>query len=121
MEQRSETDFRVIDFHADPGSAGAGGVSTLPYDGMFTWKGILHTHPTNNAFSGLGVYGYKGRYHNLYIDSDAQQAVQHEVNNYLATPDGSLQKLDYERWNRDVKSNGGSEERIYANDYVDSL
>lgn len=82
---------------------------------------LLHTHPGNVSFSGLGVYGHRGGYRNLYPSSDAQQSVLHKVNSYLATPDGLLRKLNYERWNDDVQSSANFDVEVYANDYVEPL
>lgn len=121
MEQRTGSDFRVIDFHSDGSATGTNGVSTLAYDGMFTWKGIMHTHSGNRSFSGLGVYGQQGRYYGLYTSSDAQQAVSHGVNNYLSTADGKTFKLDFERMSRDVTQNSNNSIKIFADSYVEEL
>lgn len=116
LEERSPADFRVLDFHFDSGQDAANAVTTLPYDGGFRWKAILHTHPDISGFSGLGVYGQNGKYYGLYTSSDAQQAVDRQRNVYVARPDMSILKLDYESWNAAVV-NDRSGRKIYADEY----
>lgn len=121
LEQRHDTDFRVVSFHFDKGAEGENGVTTIPYSGIFTWKGILHTHPGTRSFSGLGVYGQGGRYYGLYTGSDAQQAVTYMVNNYVSLSDGTLRKLDFEKMSRDVSQNSDNDTVIYASSYDQGL
>ena len=73
------------------------------------------------GFSGLGVYGQKGRYYGLYTGSDAQQAQAHGVNNYLSTANGKIYKLDFEKMSRDVSQNSDNSTKFEASSYVEEL
>ena len=88
---------------------GATAVSTIANREIGVWKGIMHTHPTNVSFSGLGVYYQNGGTSFGLVERDVNQSMVHGVSNYLVLPNHTAQRFNYEAWMRAAMSDHSGE------------
>ncbi|MCD9096681.1 RHS repeat domain-containing protein [Luteimonas fraxinea] len=107
--------YSIVDFElGDHRSVEAG----KPYLGPGTRVGIIHTHPTEQNFSGAGHGTWSdGKYRGSFstaVENDLNRALSAGVNAYVVMRSGGILKFDFEAMSRDTARGAP----LDADDYI---